>query len=122
MEEYARKRLSESVYPFVYDPQNFPHFCTKEESEEERSRSVLTVKGEVLFHISYLGRILHKPVQWKLAEALTVSIPCLAREGMDLLLSLVKVIKQSIKGKNQSDQLLEKRCSKAVDFCKAYQI
>lgn len=76
----------------------------------------------MLFCISCLGRILHKPVSWKLAEALTVCIPCLAREGMDLLLSLLKVIKQRTKGKNQSDQLLEKRSSKAVDLCKAYQI
>lgn len=38
MEEYTRKHLNESVYPFVYMPQNPLHFCIKEESEEERNR------------------------------------------------------------------------------------
>lgn len=38
MEEYTRKHLNESVYPFVYVPQNPLHFCIKEESEEERNR------------------------------------------------------------------------------------
>lgn len=50
MEEYTRKHLSESVYPFVYVPQKNPtHFCIKEESGKERSQSALKVKGGVLF-------------------------------------------------------------------------
>lgn len=49
MEEYTRKHLNESVYPFVHVPQNPLHFCIKEESEEERSRSVLKVNERVIF-------------------------------------------------------------------------
>lgn len=41
MEEYTRKHLSESVYPFVYVPQKNPHIFVLKKKVGKREAKVL---------------------------------------------------------------------------------